>query len=65
MFDINKKEKKEELDNFIKKIDDIEFIPDKLLKDMDFYQLAYYVQTLNNVENTFIEKENNKEEKGE
>ncbi len=62
---MNKKEKKEELDNFIKKIDDIEFIPDKLLKDMDFYQLAYYVQTLNNVENTFIEKENNKEEKGE
>lgn len=62
---MNKKEKKEELENFIKKIDDIEFIPDKLLKDMDFYQLAYYVQTLNNVENTFIEKENNKEEKGE
>lgn len=58
---MNKKEKKEELEKFIKKIDDIEFIPDKLLKDMDFYQLAYYVQTLNNVENTFIEKE----EKGE
>ena len=32
---------------------------------MDFYQLAYYVQTLNNVENTFIEKEEKKEEKGE
>lgn len=62
---MNKKEKKEELENFIKKIDDIEFIPDKLLKDMDFYQLAYYVQTLNNVENTFIEKEEKKEEKGE
>ncbi len=62
---MNKKEKKEELEKFIKKIDDIEFIPDKLLKDMDFYQLAYYVQTLNNVENTFIEKEEKKEEKGE
>ncbi len=62
---MNEKEKNEELENFIKKIDDIEFIPDKMLKDMDFYQLAYYVQTLNNVENTFIEKENNKEEKGE
>ena len=62
---MNKKEMKEELEKFIKKIDDIEFIPDKLLKDMDFYQLAYYVQTLNNVENTFIEKEEKKEEKGE
>ena len=62
---MNKKEKKEEVEKFIKKIDDIEFIPDKLLKDMDFYQLAYYVQTLNNVENTFIEKEEKKEEKGE
>lgn len=62
---MNKKEKKEELEKFIKKIDDIEFIPDKLLKDMNFYQLAYYVQTLNNVENTFIEKEEKKEEKGE
>lgn len=62
---MNEKEKNEELENFIKKIDDIEFIPDKMLKDMDFYQLAYYVQTLNNVENTFIEKEKNKEEKGE
>lgn len=62
---MNEKEKNEELENFIKKIDDIEFIPDKMLKDMDFYQLAYYVQTLNNVENTFVEKENTKEEKGE
>lgn len=62
---MNEKEKNEELENFIKKIDDIEFIPDKMLKDMDFYQLAYYVQTLNNVENTFVEKENTKEENGE
>lgn len=28
-------------------IDNIELIPDKEIKNMDFYELAYYMQTLN------------------
>ena len=38
------------IDELIKKIDNIPLIPDEELGKMDFYELAYYVQTLNNIE---------------
>lgn len=49
-----------ELEKIIKNVDDIELIPDEELENMDFYDLAYYIQTLNNIENI-----GKKEESGE
>ncbi|MBR2828520.1 MAG: hypothetical protein IKE70_04750 [Bacilli bacterium] len=40
-----------ELEKIIKNVDDIELIPDNELENMDFYDLAYYIQTLNSIEN--------------
>lgn len=40
----------QEMDKIIKKVDDIELVPDEELENMDFYDLAYYIQTLNNIE---------------
>ena len=31
-------------------IDNIDLIPEENLKDMDFYELAYYMQTLNMID---------------
>ncbi len=47
--DSNKKEYKE----FLEKIDNTEFISNEELDNMDFYELAYYVQSLNQIEKTF------------
>lgn len=36
-----------------KQIDDVELVPDEELKNMDFYELAYYMQTLNVIDDVF------------
>ena len=38
------------IDDILSKIDDIPLVPDEELENMDFYDLAYYIQTLNNIE---------------
>lgn len=48
---------KEEL---INKIKNTELIPDEELDKMDFYELAYYMQTLNMIDS--IDKEPSKDE---
>ena len=35
------------VDELLKKIDDIELVSEDELNDMDFYELAYYMQNLN------------------
>ena len=57
MMDSNKEKeiKQEKYDELLKKIDDIELIPNDELKNMDFYQLSYYMQTLNMIDS--IDKE--------
>ena len=37
----------QELKDLLKTLDNTELVPDEMLDDMDFYQLAYYMQTLN------------------
>ena len=37
----------QELKDLLKKLDEKALIPDEMIDDMDFYQLAYYMQTLN------------------
>ena len=49
-----------EVENLLEKIDNIELIPDEELKNMDFYELSYYMQTLNMIDNL-----SNKESDGE
>ena len=36
-----------EIEDLLKRIDDIELVKEEDLKDMDFYELAYYMQNLN------------------
>ena len=43
-------EDEKELKDILKKVDDTELVPNEDLKDMDFYQLAYYMQTLNAID---------------
>lgn len=53
------KEKEQKgIEELLKKIDNIELIPDEEIKNMDFYQLSYYMQTLNMIDSL----EENKEE---
>ena len=39
-----------ELKDLLNQIDNVELIPDEELKNMDFYELAYYMQTLNAID---------------
>jgi hypothetical protein len=39
-----------EMNELLGKIDDVELIPDSELENMDFYQLSYYMQTLNQID---------------
>lgn len=39
-----------EFNKVLENIDNIPMLDDKDLKDMDFYELAYYVQSLNQIE---------------
>ena len=34
---------------FLKEIDNVELLSDEMLKDMDFYELAFYMQSLNQI----------------
>ena len=36
-----------EIEELLKRINDIELVKEEDLKDMDFYELAYYMQNLN------------------
>ena len=38
------------LDELLTKIDNIDLIPDEELEKMDFFDLAYYMQTLNQID---------------
>lgn len=51
-----------EYNDLLEKIDNIELIPSEELKNMDFYQLAYYMQSLNMIDSLSELKE---EEVGE
>ena len=42
MLEVNK-----EYDELLKNIDEIELVPEEELENMDFYELAFYMQTLN------------------
>lgn len=44
-------------DELLKKIDNIELIPENELKNMDFYDLAYYMQTLNIIDSLSQQEE--------
>ena len=39
-----------EYNELLKKIDDIQLIPKEELDNMDFYDLCYYMQTLNQID---------------
>ena len=39
-----------EINGILNKIDSIELIPDEEVDKMDFYQLAFYMQTLNQID---------------
>jgi len=45
----------------LKKIDQIKLIPDEELENMDFYELAYYMQTLNMIDSLSIENQEGEE----
>lgn len=53
-------EDNKEYEELLKKIDDIELVSEEQLKDMDFYELAYYMQTLNQI--STLDNNNVKEE---
>ena len=38
------------VDELLKKIDDVQLVSEKEFKNMDFYELAYYMQTLNQID---------------
>ena len=44
-----------QIEELLKKFDNIETIDDNDLKEMDFYEVASYLQTLNQVENLYDE----------
>lgn len=44
-------------EELLKKIDNIELIPENELKNMDFYELAYYMQTLNIIDSLSQQEE--------
>lgn len=51
-----------EMNELLGKIDDVELIPDSELENMDFYQLSYYMQTLNQIDalgNTKLDGDDN------
>ncbi len=39
-----------EYNDLLKKIDDVQLIPKEELDNMDFYDLCYYMQTLNQID---------------
>ena len=43
----NQNNNQNKVDELLKKIDDIELVKEEDLKDLDFYELAYYMQNLN------------------
>lgn len=43
----NKDNNEKKYQKMLTQIDNIELIPNKEIKNMDFYELAYYMQTLN------------------
>ena len=43
------------------KVDNIELVPDEELKNMDFYELAYYMQTLNMIDDLLNDEEDGEE----
>ena len=45
-----------EYNNLLNKIDSIELINDENLDKMDFYELCYYMQTLNNIDSLSNDK---------
>ena len=49
----------ESIESLNKELEQIELVPEEELKNMDFYQLAYYMQTLNTLD------EVNDDEEGE
>ncbi len=47
-----------EYNDLLKKIDDVQLIPKEELDNMDFYDLCYYMQTLNQIDSlTSMESE--------
>jgi len=56
-------DEKKEYDELLKKVDDVEFVPEEKLEEMDFYELAYYMQTLNQVSK--LGDDESREEDGE
>lgn len=45
------KEQKD-FEKILNKVDNVDLVPDDMLKDMDFYELAYYMQSLNSISST-------------
>ena len=50
------------MDELLQKIDNIPLISDDELENMDFYELSYYMQTLNQIDSLGIEDESVGEE---
>ena len=46
----NMKDEDKTIEDVLTKIDNIELVPEEELKNMDFYELAYYMQTLNMID---------------
>ena len=44
------KDEDKTIEDVLTKIDNIELVPEEELKNMDFYELAYYMQTLNMID---------------
>ena len=46
----NMNDSDKKVDELLKKIDDVQLVSEKEFKNMDFYELAYYMQTLNQID---------------
>lgn len=55
------KENNEKIDEILKKFNEIEYATDEEIENMDFYELAFYTQCLNNLEGLYSEIESMKE----
>ena len=50
-----------EVEALKQKIDQVELVPDEELKNMDIYELAYYMQTLNALDDIFEDNDGGEE----
>lgn len=55
------KENNKQIDEILKKFNEIEYATDEEIENMDFYELAFYAQCLNNIEGMYNEIEELKE----